>query len=91
MKGLLIKVIGVIAGSLALFGISVANVKASVPDIRGISVDNIRASVPDISGISALYLEHGKYIGSSIGTLSWHVSHGSHESHGSHVSHSSGY
>lgn len=77
MKGLFSKGMGVIVGLVALFGISVANVTASVPDI---------------SGKKALYLEHGKSIGSSsIDTLSWHTSHGSHESHGSHVSHGSGY
>jgi len=92
MKGIFSKVMGVIVSSIAFFGISVANVTASVPDISsGTSAANITASVPDISGISALYLEHGKYIGSSIGTLSWHSSHASHASHASHVSHSSGY
>ena len=79
MKGLFSKVMVFFAGAVALFGISVANVTASVPDI---------------SGKSALYLEHGKSIGSSIdtlSTLSWHTSHGSHGSHGSHVSHGSGW
>ena len=80
MKGLFSKIMGVIIGFVALFGISVANVTASVPDI---------------SSKSALYLEHGKSIGSSIDTfLSWHsshASHGSHSSHGSHTSHSSGW
>ncbi len=76
MKGLFSKVMVFFAGAVALFGISVANVTASVPDI---------------SGKQALYLEHGKSIGSSIDTLSWHTSHGSHGSHGSHVSHGSGY
>jgi len=72
MKGLFSRVMGVIVGLVALSGISVANVTASVPDI---------------SDKSAFYLEHGKSIGSSIicehGS---HVSHGSHESHSSHVS-----
>jgi len=45
MKGLFSKVMIVIAGVAAIFGISVANVTASAPDI---------------SGKSALYLEHGK-------------------------------
>ncbi len=76
MKSLFSKVMGVIAGVVALFGISVANVTASVPDI---------------SEKSALYLQHGKYIGSAIDTVSWHTSHGSHESHHSHHSHSSGH
>jgi hypothetical protein len=77
MKGLFSKVMGVIVGVVALFGISIANVTASVPDI---------------SGKSALYLEHGKSIGSSIGTLTCdHQSHWSHGSHVSHSSHSSGY
>ena len=78
MKGLFSKVIGVIASSVALFGISVANVTPAVP-------------VADITGKSALYLEHGKSIDSSIDTLSWHSSHASHESHASHASHASGY
>ena len=76
MKGLFSKVMGLIVGVVALFGISVANVKASVPDING---------------KSALYLEHGKSIGSSIGTVCDHESHWSHASHGSHDSHSSGF
>ena len=71
MKGLFSKVMVGIAGTVALIGISVANTKASVPDI---------------SDKSALYLEHGKSIGSSIDTLNWHTSHGSHGSHGSHSS-----
>jgi len=77
MKCLYSKVTGIIIGAVAFFGISVSNVPASVPDI---------------SDKSALYLEHGKSIDSSMGTLSWHgshVSHGSHGSHGSHVSHAS--
>ena len=76
MKGLFSKVMGVIVGVVALFGISVANVKASVPDI---------------SGKSALYLEHGKHISSDITNLSGHESHVSHASHESHSSHGSGY
>ena len=76
MKGLFSKVMGVIAGLVALFGISVANVTAAVPDI---------------SGKSPLYLEHGKSIGSSIDLISEHGSHASHGSHESHSSHSSGY
>jgi hypothetical protein len=79
MKGLFSKVIGVIAGVVALFGISVANVKAALPDI---------------SHKTPLYLEHGKSIGDNIGITSdheSHVSHGSHGSHGSHRSHSSGW
>lgn len=79
MKGLFSRIMVGITGAVALFGISVANIKASVPDI---------------SSKSTLYLEHGKSIGSSIDTLSWHTSHASHESHASHashVSHSSGY
>jgi len=73
MKGLFSKVMGVIAGLVALSGISVATVTASVPDI---------------SDKSALYLEHGKSIGSSI--ICQHGSHASHSSHGSHQSHVSG-
>ena len=76
MKGLFSKVMGVIAGLVALFGISAANVTAAVPDI---------------SGKSALYLEHGKSIGSSTDLISQHVSHSSHGSHVSHTSHRSGY
>lgn len=76
MKGLFSKVIGTIAGVVALFGISVANV---------------RAAVPDISDKTPLYLEHGKSVGNSIGTASDHESHWSHESHASHRSHSSGW
>jgi hypothetical protein len=76
MKGLFSKVLGVIVSAVALFSISVTNVKASTPDI---------------TGKSALYLEHGKSIASSIDTINWHTSHASHESHESHVSHSSGY
>ena len=75
MKSLFGKVIGVIAGVAALFGISVANVTAAVPDI---------------SNKSALYLEHGKHIGSSIVVYD-HESHASHASHSSHRSHYSGY
>ena len=79
MKGLFVKLMVVITGACALFGISVSNVKASVPDI---------------SSKSALYLEHGKQINNAmdiqVGHGS-HVSHGSHGSHGSHVSHGSGY
>ena len=76
MKGLFSKVMVVIAGAVALFGFSVANVTASVSDI---------------SGKSALYLEHGKQISSVIANASWHSSHASHESHASHASHGSGY
>ena len=92
MKGLFSKVMGVIAGVVALFGISVGYGTASVANAKA-SVTNVTASVPDISGKSALYLEHGKSIGSSIGTLICqdHESHASHVSHGSHHSHSSGY
>jgi hypothetical protein len=77
MKGLFSKVMIVITGAIALFGISVANVKASLPDI---------------TSKSALYLEHGKQINSDMASMSWHsshVSHGSHGSHGSHFSHES--
>jgi hypothetical protein len=73
MKNLISKAMGVIAGLIALFGISAANVTAAVPDI---------------SSKSALYLEHGKYMGSSVDTVNGHHSHHSHESH---TSHSSGY
>ena len=76
MKGLSSKVAGIIAGLVALFGISAATVTAAVPDI---------------SAKSPLYLEHGKAIGSSIGLISQHGSHSSHESHQSHYSHRSGY
>ena len=76
MKVLFSKVMGVIVGLVALFGISVANVTASVPDI---------------SGKTALYLEHGKHISSDIANVSGHESHASHASHESHASHSSGY
>jgi hypothetical protein len=76
MKAFLRKVMVVIVGAVALFGISAANVTASVSNI---------------SGKSALYLEHGKSIDGSVDSVSWHTSHGSHESHGSHVSHGSGY
>jgi hypothetical protein len=76
MKGLFSKVMVVIAGAVAFFGISTANVTASVSDI---------------SGKSALYLEHGKQINSDIINTSWHESHASHHSHHSHHSHSSGY
>lgn len=77
MKGLFSKAMVVIAGAAALFGFSVANVKASVPDV---------------SGKSALYLEHGKSIGSinALNVYSDHESHASHESHESHYSHISG-
>ena len=72
MKGVFSKVTGVIVGLVALLGISVANVTAAVPDI---------------TDKSALYLEHGKFIGSNvISAHGSHVSHGSHESHSSHVS-----
>lgn len=72
MKGLFSKVMGVIVGLVALSGISVATVTAAVPNI---------------GDKSALYLEHGKFIGSSIiSAHGSHVSHGSHESHSSHVS-----
>jgi hypothetical protein len=84
MKGLFRKVIGVIAGLVAFSGISVVNVTASVP--------NVTASLTDISRKSPLYLEHGKSIGSSMGTIICdHESHASHASHGSHRSHSSGW
>lgn len=76
MKGLFSKVMGVIAGLVALSGISVANVTASVQDI---------------SGKSALYLEHGKTLAAAAPIISDHESHASHVSHGSHHSHSSGY
>lgn len=76
MRGLSSKVMGVIAGLVALSGISVANVTASVSDI---------------GSKSPLYLEHGKSLGSSIGPICDHESHASHASHGSHGSHSSGY
>lgn len=75
MKGLFSKIMGVIVSSIALFGISAANVTAAVPDI---------------SSKSALYLEHGKSIGSGIDAANWHSSHVSHESHASHASHVSG-
>jgi hypothetical protein len=74
VKGLYSKVVIAAAGLVALFGISAGNA---------------RASVPNVSGKTALYLVHGKSIGSNMGIL---VSqHESHVSHGSHVSHSSGY
>jgi hypothetical protein len=76
MRGIFSKVTGVIVALIALTGISLVNVTPSTPDING---------------KSALFLEHGKYIGSSSGPISWHTSHGSHGSHGSHSSHSSGY
>ncbi len=84
MKGLFSKGMGVIAGLVALFGISVGNGTASVADTT--------ASVANVSGKSALYLEHGKSIGSNTGIIiCQHDSHSSHSSHASHVSHSSGY
>lgn len=76
MKGIFSKVLGVIAGGVALFGISATNVPASTP--------NVNAK-------SALYLVHGKYIDNSADALNWHYSHESHGSHESHASHSSGY
>jgi len=75
MKGLFSKVMIVIAGAFAVLGVSVANVPASVSDI---------------SSKSALYLEHGKALGSGMDTTNWHSSHASHESHASHASHVSG-
>jgi len=84
MKGLFTKVMGVIAGLIAFSGISVANVKASVP--------NAPASLSGLSEKPLLYLEHGKSLGGSIDTrISQHWSHSSHSSHASHSSHSSGY
>ncbi len=83
MKGLLGKVMGVIAGLAAFSGITAANVTASVP--------NVTASVSNISSKSPLYLEHGKFIGSTADLICQHVSHSSHESHQSHYSHRSGY
>lgn len=85
MKGLFSKVMVVVAGAAAFLGISVANLTASV---------STPTSVPEITGKSALYLEHGKSIGSSMNTLNGfndHYSHSSHESHSSHRSHYSGY
>ena len=76
MKGLFSKVMGVIAGIVALSGISAAN---------------ITTSIPNISDKSPLYLEHGKSIASSMGPICDHMSHASHSSHHSHHSHSSGY
>jgi hypothetical protein len=83
MKGLFSKVMVVIASAAAFLGISAANVTASQP-----------SSVSEITGKSALYLEHGKSIGSSISIVNGfndHYSHSSHESHASHRSHYSGY
>jgi hypothetical protein len=78
MKGLLSKVVVVVAGAAALFGISANNVIAMT-------------SAPDISSKSALYLEHGKSIGNSpLNGFNDHYSHSSHESHSSHYSHYSG-
>lgn len=72
MKSLFGKVMGVIAGIIALLGISVGSVMAS-----GV----------DISGKSPLFLEHGKSIGSgTICEHGSHVSHESHASHVSHSS-----
>jgi hypothetical protein len=77
MKGLFSKAIIIIAGIGALLGVSVADV---------------RASVPDISEKSALFLEQWKSTdSSSIAWHSSHESHGSHGSHGSHASHNSQY
>lgn len=78
MKSLLSKVIILIAGVAALFGMSVTNVTAISP-------------ASNITGKSALYLEHGKSIGSNISGYNDHESHYSHESHRSHYSHYSGY
>lgn len=78
MKRLFVRVMGFVAGTVALFGISVANVTASTQNI---------------TEKSALYLEHGKSIAAGVDVLAGHGSHGSHgshESHGSHVSHGSG-
>jgi hypothetical protein len=79
MKGLFSKLIVVIAGAATFLGFSVANVTALAP-----------TSVPQITSKSALYLEHGKSIGSSI-VVCDHESHYSHSSHESHRSHQSGY
>jgi hypothetical protein len=80
MKGLFSKLMVVLAGTMAIFGISAGKVNASV-------------SSPDSSSKSALYLEHGKHIGgnSTIYDHDSHWSHSSHDSHASHYSHSSGY
>ena len=81
MRNLLGKVIGVILGIIALFGISAVGVAASVPN--------------NISSKTALYLEHGKSINNNVGTLNYqddsNLNHVSHSSHASHSSHSSGY
>jgi hypothetical protein len=74
MKGLFGKVMGVVAGLIAIFGVSVVSVSASVPNI---------------SGKSPLYLVHGKSINNSTGIICEHWSHSSHASHASHASHSS--
>ena len=78
MKSFFSKLMLIVAGATAIFGISVANAPASTP-----------VSVSEITSKSALYLEHGKSISDNIGATNWHNSHASHESHASHASHAS--
>lgn len=78
MKSLFGKIAVVIAGAVALLGFSGTQATVS-------------SASSGISGKSALYLEHGKYMGNNIAIESWHTSHSSHSSHVSHVSHSSGW
>jgi len=74
MKGVFSKVGIIIAGLVAIFGISAGNAKVSVLDL---------------SNKAPLYLEHSKAIDSDHGVLAWHSSHVSHQSHWSHSSHQS--
>jgi hypothetical protein len=77
MRVLFKKLVVVLAGVIALFGISVSSATASVAAVN--------KDTP-------FYLENGSYsTGSSVDIANWHSSHVSHGSHVSHHSHYSGY
>ncbi len=84
MRRLMTKVMIVLGGLAAAFGISISNVHANKPT-------PIATEINKITETSPLYLDHSVNIFSvQIGDqMSWHYSHSSHESHWSHQSHHS--
>jgi len=84
VKRFIEKMMVVVGGLLAVFGITSGNAKAFIPASKDKMV-NISKQTP-------LYLKHAKDFQLEMkNMLTWHYSHASHQSHYSHRSHYSHY
>ncbi len=89
MKGILKNTLAVLAGVVAIFGLTLPNAAAHTKEITKQEGTKITATSP-------LYLDHAvKIFGDAqnpvLSQHESHYSHSSHESHHSHYSHRSGY